>query len=111
MGRAVSVDYSKENDSDIKLIEAGLMSPDDWVSENGGDLATINKRIENQTTEIFKAAQRISEETGQDVALILPYLVKKFPNPGAGLKAAGESVDEPAPAADPESAPAARRNS
>ena len=87
MGRSVSVDYSKEVDADIKLVDAGLMAPQDYVSENGGSLEETRVKIKQHTLQLFKDAQDISDKTGQDVAMILPFLSKKFPNPGAGLKA------------------------
>lgn len=96
MGRDVSVDYGKETDADIKQMEAGVMSPREYASENGRDLDAISREIEAYTLSIFQAADRIAEQTGQDIAVVLPYLVKKFPNPGAGLSAAGASTEEPA---------------
>lgn len=87
MGRSISVDYSKEVDADCKLIDAGLMAPQDYVAENGSSLEETRVKIKQHALQIFKDAKEISEETGQDIAIVLPYLTKKFPNPGAGLKA------------------------
>lgn len=88
MGRTVSVDYSKEVDADIKLVDAGLMAPQDYASETGTSLEETRVKIRQHTLAIFQDAEIISKETGQDFAMVLPYLSKKFPNPGAGLKAA-----------------------
>lgn len=81
MGRAIVVDYGKEVAADIKLIEAGLMSPDEYVSEQGGDLVTINTRIENQAMSVIEAAKRVASKTGVAFEVVLPYLSKRFPNP------------------------------
>jgi capsid protein len=80
MGRAISVDYGKETDADIKLIEAGLLSPQDKVAEDGGDLTETLQEIEAHATALFEAAGRVSQKTGQPLSIVMPYLEKKFPN-------------------------------
>lgn len=97
MGAALSVDYKNETTADIAQIDAGLMSEADFCSENDRDFATIRIQKKQHVKQLFKDAAEIATETGLDVAVILPYLEKKFPNPGAGLAAAGEPKDEPAP--------------
>lgn len=98
MGNFISVDYGKETKADLDQIDAGVMSEEDFVLETQGRaIQDIRKEKAEHVRAIFADAKKISEETGQDIALILPYLDKKFPNPGGGLKAAGESgaVDKP----------------
>ena len=97
MGRSVSVDYKNEVTADVAQIDAGVMSEEDYANENGRDLAAIRLQKKQHTMAIFEDAKEIAVATGQDVAVILPFLVKKFPNPGAGLSAAGEPKTEPAP--------------
>lgn len=89
MGETVVVDYGKENETDIKLMEAGVMSPQEYAGSQNKNIDTIRKEIATHTLAVFEDAAAISKATGQDIALILPFLVKKFPNPGAGLTAAG----------------------
>jgi capsid protein len=81
MGRTVSVDYGRETDADIKQIDAGLMSPDDYVDDNGRNLETILAEKVAYTRKVFISAAAIAEETGRPVDEILPYLNKIFPNP------------------------------
>jgi capsid protein len=97
MGRSLSVDYKNEVTADMTQIDAGVMSEEDYTLENGRDLDTIRQQKKNHTLKLFEDAAEIAKRTGQDVAVILPFLVKKFPNPGAGLSAAGESKTEPSP--------------
>lgn len=81
MGKAVSVDYGKENDTDIKLIEAGYMSPQDKVASMGGNLDEVNTEIEQQADRVFAMAERIAKKYGMSTMEAMPYVVKKFPNP------------------------------
>ncbi len=97
MGQSVSVDYKNEVTADLAQIDAGVMSEEEFANENGRDLNTIRLQKKQHTAELFADAKEISDATGQDIAVILPFLVKKFPNPGAGLQAAGEPNTEPAP--------------
>lgn len=91
MGEEVSVDYMRETEADIKQMEAGVMSPQDYASSKNRNLGDVRAEIKAHTKAIFEDAAAIAQDTGQDIALILPYLVKKFPNPGAGLAAAGDA--------------------
>lgn len=91
MGRAISVDYGNETSADIKLIEAGLMSPADKVADNGGNIDDVMEEIEAHAMSLFKAADRVSKATKNNKDIVLPYLEKKFPNPGAGLKAGDDA--------------------
>lgn len=99
MGRSVSVDYKNEVTADIAQIDAGVMSEEEYAQENGRDLPTIRMQKKQHTLQLFADAKEIATATGQDIAVILPFLVKKFPNPGAGLQAAGEPNTEPVPGA------------
>lgn len=89
MGKQISVDYGKENDTDIKLIEAGLMSPQDKAASMGTSLEEISDEIEAHTVRLFDMAKRISAKVGQPVESVMPFLVKKYPNPPANSLAAG----------------------
>lgn len=81
MGRQISVDYGKEVDADIKLIDAGLMSEEEYTAENGGELDAIRLQKKQFVTQVWKDAAEIAKETGQPIEAIVPYLLKKFPNP------------------------------
>lgn len=91
MGGSVSVDYGRETDADIKQLEAGLMSPQSYAAEQNRDLTQIDDELEQRANKVFAAAKRVAQAQGVDLALVLPFIVKKFPNPGAGLAAAGAS--------------------
>lgn len=80
MGRAISVDYGKETDADIKKIENGLLSPQDKIVDDGGDPEETGQEIEAHANWLFKAASRVAKESGQPIEVVLPYLEKKFPN-------------------------------
>lgn len=80
MGRDVSVDYSKEVDADIKLVEGGLMSAEDYVSHNGGSLEAVRQQNKTYVLNLIKDAEEIAEATKQPIEIVLPYLVKRFPN-------------------------------
>ncbi len=98
MGREISVDYGKENDTDIALIEAGLMDPDDKITSSGGNPEHVRAKIKAHAMNVFKDAQDVATATNQDLALVLPFISKKFPNPGAGLQAAETTITPAAPA-------------
>jgi capsid protein len=94
MGRSVTVDYKNENETDIKIIEAGLGSAHDYAAEHGEDLERIRQQNKEYALAVFQDADEISKKTGVDKALIIPFLRKIFPNPGAGLKAADSSTTQ-----------------
>jgi Phage portal protein, lambda family len=81
MGRSVPVDYSRETDADIKQLDAGLVSPYDLASDAGRDLNVVLEERKKYTTDVFKAAQQVSQDTGRPFDEVLPYIVKIFPNP------------------------------
>lgn len=80
MGRSVSVDYGRETDADLKQIDAGVMSPQEYANENNRDLKTVRQQIAEHTRAIFKDAQEIAAEFKMPVEEVLPYLSKRFPN-------------------------------
>lgn len=80
MGRSVSVDYGRETDADLKQIDAGVMSPQDYASENGRDLTTIRREIKDHTAALLQDAKELSDASGMSMEEILPYLSKRFPN-------------------------------
>lgn len=102
MGSAISVDYGKEVDADIKLIDAGLMSGDEYVAENGGVLSDIRLQNKQNIDAVMADAQALAKKYAVPLGEILPYLLKKFPNPivtekqtealgaGAGQSGTGE---------------------
>ncbi len=98
MGRSISVDYGRENDTDIKLIEAGLMSPQDKTSESGRNLAEIRAEIKANAIAVLKDAKDVAEATGLPVDQVIPFLSKKWPNPPSNQAPLGQQ-SEPAPAA------------
>src|SRR5206468_3251092 len=78
MGRAISVDYGREVDADIKQIEAGIMSPQDYVLETQGrTLEEVRGHIEQNAAQVMEAAQRVAKKTGVPVELVLPYIAKR----------------------------------
>lgn len=98
LGGASSVDYKNEVEADLKLIDAGLMSPQDYAAAQNQNLDEINQEKENQTIALFEAAQRISTKTGRKFEEVLPFLMKIFPNPapvaGGNVPASSGSPDE-----------------
>src|SRR5262245_51679581 len=101
MGSTISVDYGRETDADLKQIEGGLMSPVDYAAENGRDLDDVRTEIVANAKAFISAGQKLAKETGLTFDQVMPFLVKKWPNPPANMAAA----PEPAPAA-PVEAPA-----
>jgi capsid protein len=89
LGRTISVDYGRETDADIKLIDAGLMSPDEHAADNARNMPDIRAAIKMNATAIIKDAQDVSKETGVPIEIVLPFLVKKFPNQRGGGGGAG----------------------
>lgn len=84
MGRTISVDYGRETDADIKLIDAGLMSPDEHAADNARNMDDIRAAIKKNAIVILKDAQAISKELNVPIEVVLPFLVKKFPNQRGG---------------------------
>ena len=80
MGRQISVDYGRETDADLKQIEAGVMSPQDYMTSTGRDPEVVRAQQKNYATQLLKDAQEIAKETGVPLETVLPYLSKRFPN-------------------------------
>jgi capsid protein len=96
MGASISVDYGRETDADLKQIEAGVMSPVDFAASNNRDLDSIRTEIAKNARAFIKAGQQLAEETGLTFDQVMPFLVKKWPNPPAAITAAAaELVDVP----------------
>lgn len=94
MGSPISVDYGRETDADLKQIDAGVASEADYVLETQGrTIDEIQAQKGEFTLRAIKLAQNIANETGLDVETVLPYIVKKFPNPA--VEPAGGSDDTP----------------
>ncbi len=83
MGKAISVDYGRENDTDLKLIDAGLLSPNDKVASMGGNLDEVNQEKKAQVLAVYKMAREIADETKRPFEEVLPFLQKLYPNPPA----------------------------
>jgi hypothetical protein len=92
LGSQITVDYGKETDADLKLIEGGLMSPQDKVASMGSNLEEVRDEIKSTTIRIFLDAEEIAKKTGQKVETILPFLVKKYPNPTMPIGGQAEAI-------------------
>lgn len=97
MGASISVDYGRETDADLKQIEAGVMSPEDFAAANNRDLDAVRMEIVKNARAFIKEGQRLAEETGLTFDQVMPFLVKKWPNPPAGSFEV--AVDDPTAAA------------
>lgn len=81
MGRSVSTDYGHDTDSDIKLIDANLMSPEEHAADNARDLEEIRESKKRRAIEIIEDATEVAEATGRAFEEVLPFIQKQFPNP------------------------------
>jgi len=106
MGRSVSVDYGRETDADLKQIDAGVMSPQEYANENNRDLKVVRQQIAEHTRAVFKDAQEIAKEFDMTVEEVLPYLSKRFPNQAP----VQNEPTEPDPENDPELKKMSRRS-
>lgn len=93
MGRMVSVDYGNETKADIEQIDAGLMSENDFTAENDRDLETIRAEKKTHARAVLQDAKDLSDELNIPLETVLPFLQKKFPNPGAPGSAESPSPD------------------
>jgi len=96
MGRSVTTDYGHDTDSDIKLIDANLMSPEEHTADNARDLNEIRQDKKKRALEIIQDAQEVAKETGVDFEVALPFIQKQYPNPQVQ---AGDGPD-PVPASE-----------
>lgn len=88
LGPQSSVDYGRETDADIKQIEAGLMSPQDFAANSNRNLDEIRAEIKDNVLAVFRDAQAVAKETGQPLDVVLPFFIKKYPNaPATSLPA------------------------
>jgi len=97
MGKPISVDYGKENDTDIKLIDAGLMSQQDKAASMGTNLDDVDAELESAAVRKFEIAERIAKKFGITTMEAMAFVVKKYPNPPATAPQEAEAA--PAPAA------------
>ena len=81
MGRSVSTDYGHDTDSDIKLIDANLMSVEEYLGDNARDQKEIRATKKKRVVELFNDAQEVSDAVNRPLAEVLPYLQKIYPNP------------------------------
>ena len=115
MGRSVSTDYGHDTDSDIKLIDANLMSTEEYLGDNARDQDEIRRTKKQRAIEIFQDAQEVSDLINRPLAEVLPYIQKQFPNPVLTERATdpnasvisddGSSAMPPAPAPAPAAPP------
>lgn len=88
MGREISVDYGRENDTDIKLVDAGFMSPQDKITSMGGNPDEVNAQTESYADAKFAMADRLAKKWGITLMEAMPFVVKKWPNPPANMQPA-----------------------
>ena len=81
MGRSVTTDYGHDTISDIALIDAGLMSPDEHWADNARDGNEIRRAKKKRAVEAFEDAEDIAKQVGRPLSEVLPYILKIFPNP------------------------------
>lgn len=99
IGATISVDYGRETDADLKQIEAGVMSPVDFAAENNRDLDDVRTEIVMNARAFIKEGQRLAKETGLTFDQVMPFLVKKWPNPPANMGGPDEQGAPVRPAA------------
>ncbi len=101
MGKEVSADYGKDNQTDIALMDAGAMSLADKVASMNRNIDDVNLENEVQTNKIFAMAQRTADKWGVNIKDALPFYLKKFPNQAANTQqqSAPEDMPEDMPAA------------
>lgn len=88
MGREISVDYGRENQTDMELCDAGLMSEQDKAASMGRNLDDINAEKKAQARKILIAAKALAEEFKITIQDAIPMLAKKWPNPPSNQQSA-----------------------
>jgi hypothetical protein len=63
------------------------MSPKDKVASMGGNIDDVQGELSQHAVWVLTETKRIAKQLDLDPAFVVAYLEKKFPNPGAGLKA------------------------
>lgn len=96
MGKAVSVDYGKENDTDISLIDAGLMSQRDKAASMNLDLDKINDEKHGQIRKVYSLAAATAKEFNRPIEEVLPLYLKVFPNQASTQTQQAEPQTAPA---------------
>lgn len=81
MGRSVTTDYGHDTDSDIKLIDANLMSPEEYLGDNARDADEIRATKRNRAQQVIEDTQAVAKATGESFEVVLPFIQKQFPNP------------------------------
>lgn len=81
LGREISVDYSREVDADLKLIDAGVSDPDDYIEYLGGDPEYVRSKLKENAERVLSDAEEIAKRRGLSIEVVLPLLQKKFQNP------------------------------
>lgn len=80
MGRSVSTDYGHDTDSDIKLIDANLMSTEEYLGDNARDAEEIRSTKKARAQQVIEDTMEVSKTTGQPFEVVLPFIQKQFPN-------------------------------
>ena len=87
MARQISVDYLNETKADLQRIDAAVGSPQDLILEYGRDPDAVRAEISEHAEWVLTEAKQIADKLKLDVSFVVAFLQKKFPNPGAGIKA------------------------
>lgn len=93
MGRSVSTDYGHDTDSDIKLIDANLMSPEEYLGDNARDAEEIRTTKKARAQQIIEDTLAVSKATGQPFEVVLPFIQKQFLNPQLTVKETSASTN------------------
>lgn len=93
MGREISVDFGKEVDANIKLVDGGFLSSDDYITELGGNPDIVRRKVRERAIAIIKDAQEVAKATGLPIDQVIPFISKKFPNP-APVPGGGQPMDK-----------------
>lgn len=96
LGRSVSTDYGHDTDSDIKLIDANLMSTEEYLGDNARDADEIRATKKQRAIEIIQDALEVAQATGRQFEETLPFIQKQFPNPTLKQSETGGIAGAPA---------------
>ena len=81
MGRSVTTDYGHDTDSDIKLIDAGLMSPEEYLGDNARDSSEIRQTKKQKADDAYADAVELATKYNRPVPEVMGFLWRVYPNP------------------------------
>jgi len=81
MGRSVTTDYGHDTDSDIKLIDANLMSSEEYLGDNARDAAEIRATKKQKVMDAYEDATEIATKYKRPVPEVVGQLLKTYQNP------------------------------